>query len=326
MPSVERVNLTLSDLSRAKRIAPPALLLVLWSSGAVAVSYGLEAVSPQLFLLIRAAGTATLAWVLVRTTAQSVPRGTELRRTIVAGLLLQVVYQGGFFLALDHGIGAGLVSIILSAQPLLTVVAARAASARSLAGVLIGMTGVAIAVGADLTSGGANATAVSFAVVALVAITAGTIAQSHAADAGVWACLAMQSTVSTAVYGIAVAVARPGSVRLSPSSIAAIGWVVVVISLGATALLYRLAHTRGAVTVSGLFLLVPAGAALEDFVIRGATLSPSVLLGGAVAAVGLALILPRNGAVASMAEPPAGPGGGVRLPLPERGTPSHHGV
>jgi drug/metabolite transporter (DMT)-like permease len=268
----------------------PTLLVLLWSSGAVAIGIGLDGMSPQLFLTVRAIGAAACAWAIVLAARSALPTGRDLATVVGAGLLLQVTYQGAYFLAIAHHISAGMISLIMSAQPLLTVVAAGALSRRTAAGAALGVVGVGVAVIADTSSTGASVVAFAFAAVALLAITAGTLVQAKVTSTTGWSCVAVQSTVSATVFGSVVAAVGPGEVHLTASSVVAAAWVTIVVSVIATALLYRITRERGAVVVSGLFLVVPSCAAGLDYLLTGATVPPLAIAGGAVAVIGLVML------------------------------------
>lgn len=272
------------------------VFLPLWSSGAVAATFGLAYISPQAFLALRAAGAAAGTWILVALTRQRLPSRHQLRATVVAGLFLQVGYQGFFFMALALGISPALLAIVVSAQPLLTSLVDRHGCPRGIIGVLVGMAGVAIAVSGGLSAGEVTTWAVLCAVAAVASISIGTVIQARERHVGIWASLAVQSTVSVALFAVVVGVAGLGRFDFTAVAAVSVGWLIVVVSIVATALLYSIAQTRGALTISALMLLVPVTTAIEDFLLRGTTLTSAVIAGGAVTAVGLALVLPTAAA------------------------------
>ena len=277
--------------TRLRFVGEPTLLILLWSSGAVAIGIGLDGMSPQTFLTVRAIGAASCAWAIVLTTRSTLPTGRELAIVVGAGLLLQVTYQCAYFLAIAHHIGAGMISLIMSAQPLLTVVAAGALSRRTAVGAGLGVIGVGVAVVADTSgTGDASIVAFAFAAVALLAITAGTLVQAKVTSTTGWSCVAVQSTVSATVFGGVVMAIGPGEVHLTVSSVVAVAWVTIVVSVIATALLYRITRERGAVVVSGLFLVVPSCAAGLDYLLTGTGVPPLAIVCGAVAVVGLVML------------------------------------
>ena len=279
----------------ARGVATSAAFVPLWSSGAVAATFGLAQMSPQAFLVLRAAGTAAGTWLLVALTRQHLPTQRALRTTVVAGMLLQIGYQGFFFLSLALGISPALLAIVVSAQPLLTCLGHRQRDARTITGVLVGMSGVAIAVSGGLSTGRVSASAVAAALAALASISLGTALQARQRSAGIWASLAVQWTVSFAAFTVVVGVIGPGHFAPTAAAVASVGWLIVVVSIAATALMYRIAQTHGAMTISALMLLVPVTTAIEDFVVRGTPWVPAILIGGAVTTSGLALVLPGAG-------------------------------
>ncbi|GAB3460895.1 hypothetical protein GCM10027570_46270 [Streptomonospora sediminis] len=103
-----------------------------------------------------------------------------------------------------------------------------------------------------------------FSLVALAGITFGTLMQGQLKRIGIWAFLALQSSISASVFSI-IALAG-GQLRAQPGFglFSAVGWMVAVVSVGATALLYVMIGRGEAVRVSSLFYCVPPVTALLD--------------------------------------------------------------
>jgi drug/metabolite transporter (DMT)-like permease len=74
----------------------------------------------------------------------------------------------------------------------------------------------------------------------------------------------------------------------------ALGWMVLVMSLGAITLLYLLIRRGEAYRVSTLFYLVPATTAVIAYFVFGERLTPIALVGMALVAVGAALVNVRR--------------------------------
>jgi drug/metabolite transporter (DMT)-like permease len=70
----------------------------------------------------------------------------------------------------------------------------------------------------------------------------------------------------------------------------ALGWLVVVLSLGAITLLYLMIRRGAASKVASLFYLVPPVTAVMAFVLFGETLGPMAVAGMAAAAAGVAMV------------------------------------
>ena len=69
----------------------------------------------------------------------------------------------------------------------------------------------------------------------------------------------------------------------------ALGWLVLVLSIGAVSLLNWLIRSRSAVNVASLFYLVPPSTALFAWLLFGDTLSGMALVGMLVAVWGVYL-------------------------------------
>jgi len=71
----------------------------------------------------------------------------------------------------------------------------------------------------------------------------------------------------------------------------ALGWLVLVLSLGATSLLLLLIRRGAATTVSSLMYLVPAVTVIMAWLMFGETLTPLTIAGMVVALAGVALVV-----------------------------------
>jgi drug/metabolite transporter (DMT)-like permease len=70
----------------------------------------------------------------------------------------------------------------------------------------------------------------------------------------------------------------------------ALGWLVIVLSLGAITLLYIMIRRGAAAKVASLFYLVPPVTAVFAFLLFGETLGVLALAGMALAALAVALV------------------------------------
>lgn len=256
--------------------------VLMWASGAIVTPFGLEEASPQAFLTVRAAGCAVVVWGIWAVLARDpLPSGRrQWRYTITTALLMQVAYQAAFFVALDQEINPGMLALIVSAQPLITAVLTGIRSSATWLILVAGLVGVGLAVTADvdLANPGSWGGYVA-AVIALLAITMGTLTQKSNSGCGVWASLAIQSTIAAFVFAIALPVLGVGTWEPGWRFMGAATWMVMVVSVGATALLYAMVGQRDAVSVTSLFFLVPAVTAALDFIVNGTTLTLLTILG-----------------------------------------------
>jgi len=86
---------------------------------------------------------------------------------------------------------------------------------------------------------------------------------------------------------------EPGTLQWHPDLLVALLWSVLVLTLGGSSLLVLLLQRGAATAVTSLMYLVPPTTALMAWALFGETLSPSVLVGMALAAAGVALVV-RN--------------------------------
>ena len=129
----------------------------------------------------------------------------------------------------------------------------------------------------------------------LVALASGTTATLYQKRHGdgiplVWGTAVQYAAASTLLLALAVATE---SMRIdwTPEFVGALVWLVLVLSLGAVLLLLLLLRRGTASGVSSLLYLVPPAVAVEAFLLFGERLSPPALVGVAVTAVGVALVV-----------------------------------
>lgn len=274
----------------------PALFVILWASGFIGAKVGLPYAPPLAFLSWRFFIVIVLMTLIALAMRAPWPRGMQLVHVAVAGILLQAGYLGGVFVGIDLGMSAGLSSIIVSLQPILTAFAGplvgEPVSRRQWAGLVFGFGGVFMVVFHKINLGMVSGEALSVTLVALVTITVGTLYQKRFCGSQD---LRTQSVVQ---FIAALAVLLPLSlvyetrpVVWSGEFIFALGWLVLVLSLGAISLLLLLIRRGAATTVTSLMYLVPAVTVIMAWLAFGETLTPLAIAGMVVALAGVALVV-----------------------------------
>ncbi len=273
----------------------PVLFVLLWSTGFIGAKFGLPYAPPLKFLLWRFVFVILLMSAIVLATRAAWPRGMQWLHVAVAGILLQAGYLGGVFAAISLGMTAGLSALIVSLQPILTAFAGplvgERVNRRQWLGLVLGLGGVVMVVWNKLSLGVIAADSLALTVLALVSITAGTLYQKRYCGAQD---LRTQSVVQFVAAGLVLLPlslafeSRP--VVWSGEFIFAIGWLVVVLSLGAISLLLVLIRRGAATSVSSLMYLVPAVTAVMAWLMFGETLTVLAVAGMLVAVVGVALV------------------------------------
>jgi drug/metabolite transporter (DMT)-like permease len=273
----------------------PGLFVLLWSTGFIGAKFGLPYAPPLTFLVLRYVLVIVLLAAVAVALKAPWPRS---RREVVdlalVGALVHGGYLGGVFLAIGKGLPAGVTALVMGLQPLLTAAAAAmflGERLRSLqwAGLALGLPGVALVMWnkVDVAAGLGG---LPFAIGALLTITAGTLYQKrHCGAMDLRSGAVVQFIAALAVTLPAALLTETMEVAWTGSFVFALGWLVIVLSLGAITLLYKLIRMGSAAKVASLFYLVPPTTAVMAFLLFGETLPPIALVGMGLTVVGVAL-------------------------------------
>ena len=276
----------------------PALFVLLWSTGFIAAKYGLPYAPPAQFLFYRFTFVALLMAVVAWTTRATWPASPReyLHITIVA-LLVHATYLGGVFTALAGGMSAGIAAMLVGLQPVLTVLLAwgfmsERVVLRQWMGLLCGLAGVYLVVRHKIDLAG-GLQGVLPCTLALVGMSIGTLYQKrHCALVD----LRSGAVIQYAACAIALApwafLVAPHAVQWTPEFFFALGWSVVVLSVGAISVLYWMLRHGAAAGVARLFYLVPPVTAVMAWWLFGETLGVDAVAGMVLIAVGVILARP----------------------------------
>jgi drug/metabolite transporter (DMT)-like permease len=277
----------------------PALFVFLWSTGFIGAKYGLPYAEPLTFLLIRYGLVVVLmtmaAWLMRASWPGSIRLWCHLA---VAGCLIHGVYLGGVFMAIGQGLPAGIVSLIVGLQPLLTAIIASlflgdVIRGRQWLGLVFGITGTVMVLHGRFDGMFAlmDFSPVLPAVGALLGITLGTLYQKRFCAHFDWRSGAVVQFLAAALFTLPVAaVFEDFTVDFNSEFVFALGWLVLVLSLGAISLLNHLIRSGTSVNVASLFYLVPPVTALIAWILFDETLSTLSLVGLGLAVTGVALV------------------------------------
>jgi drug/metabolite transporter (DMT)-like permease len=262
----------MSKSPRANPAIAPWAFVLLWSSGAIFTELGLRYARPLPFLAMRALIACSLGWAIRHQARESMPtRRSEWTRVAALGLVMQAGYQYLFFQALDLGLPAGILAVILGAQPLLTAALTQRRHA-PWGGLVVGLAGLALVVG--LPSAQTRFASGALAGLgALLCLTTGTLGQRRLANLGVWTSLALQQTSAALVFTTATLATGQAALPATVGYWSAVAWMAIVVSTGATGLLVLMTRTEHPTRVASLFYLVPPVTALLDLAVYHHTLT-----------------------------------------------------
>lgn len=265
------------------------LFVLLWSSGAIFARLGLEYASAFALLVARFALALAVLLVLAAWRRRWLPAAGTRLQVIAAGLLLTGAYSICYLLALARGITPGVLATVLGVQPILTLLLVeRRFSARRLAGLAVALGGLVLVVWQGIGMARFSAPGMGFALAALACMTIGAILQKTIRQAPLDV-LPLQYCAGLALCLLFVPF-QPMDVMPAAGFVLSLAWLALVISVGATLLLYKVIQAGSLVNVTSLFYLVPAVTALMDYLFLGNRLA-ALSMGGMVAIVlGLVLV------------------------------------
>lgn len=286
----------------------PWVFVLIWSTGFVVARLGMPHAPPMTFLALRFALSVAALVLWIGWSGARWPQGRDqwLHLAIV-GCLFHAGYLGGVWAAVKGGMSAGTAALIVGLQPLLTALwlsgtgHAQRASSRQWLGLVLGLAGLVLVVWRKLDLGEASAPTVGLAVVALLSITIGTLWQKRfVRPSDVRTANAVQ-LMAALVLSLPFAMAESESFQWNLQSSGAMAWSVLVLTLGGSSLLVLLLQRGAATQVTSLMYLVPPCTAMLAWILFSEALTPGVLAGMALTALGVWMV------VRDASRPPAEP-------------------
>lgn len=283
--------------------AMPAVFVLIWSTGFIVARYGMPHAPPMKFLALRYA-LSVLAFLVWASLARAAwPRDRrQLAHLAVTGILMHAGYLGGVWAAVKAGMGAGLAALLVGLQPVLTAFwisfGGGKVAARQWAGLGLGLAGLLLVVWQKLGIGEVSQANLLFAVIALFAITAGTLYQKRfVAPCDVRTANLVQLAAAFVVT-LPLALLETEAMRwvlpgggINGELAGAVAWSVLGLTLGGSSLLYLLIQRGAATTVTSLMYLVPPTTAVMAWMLFGEPITALIVAGMALTAVGVSLVV-----------------------------------
>ncbi len=285
--------------------AMPAVFVLIWSTGFIVARYGMPYAPPFTFLLWRYFFSILcfLPWIVLARVAW--PKDSRQALHLAAtGMLMHAGYLGGVWAAVKAGMGSGLSSLIVGIQPVLTAIwlstvgageGQHRVSRRQWLGLLLGFAGLVMVVSRKFTQGTpldhVTPENMGWAVMALLAITSGTLYQKRFVQPCDVRTANTVQLMAAAVVTLPLAWLEPEGMQWNGQLMGAMAWSVLGLTLGGSSLLYLLIQRGAAATVASLMYLVPPTTALIAWVLFDEQITAITLLGTAITAVGVSLVV-----------------------------------
>lgn len=275
----------------------PVLFVLLWATGFLVARYAIPYAPPFTLLVIRFALASAMMGALGLVFGARWPKTLrEVTHIAVTGILLQAVYLGGCYAAIYAGLPAGMVALIAGLQPIVTAALAGPLLGERLKplqwlGAGLGFIGLTMVIWHKLAFDGEHVWALVFAFIQLFGITAATLYQKRfSPNADLKAGAAIQYAAATVVLLPVMLWLGVGEINWQPQFIAAMAWIVIVLSGISIALLTWMIQRGAASKVASLFYLTPPVAALGAFFWFDERLDALALCGMGVVALGVFLV------------------------------------
>ena len=283
--------------------AMPWVFVLIWSTGFIVARFGMPHSPPFSFLAARYAFSILcfLPWIVLTGVKWPVGRAQWLHLS-VTGILMHAGYLGGVWAAVKAGMGSGLSALIVGIQPVLTAIwlsnmggAESHVSRRQWLGLGLGFLGLVLVVSRKFGAGGpgdhADWVNLSFAVLALFSITAGTLYQKrHVKTCDVRSANTVQ-LVAALLVTLPLAWLETETMQWTGEMVGAMAWSVLGLTLGGSSLLYLLIQRGAAAQVASLMYLVPPCTALIAWVLFDEPITAITVCGIALTAFGVSLVV-----------------------------------
>lgn len=284
----------------------PFIFVFIWSTGFISARLGMPHSPAMSFLAMRCALSVLcfLIWIGLSTGFKGTNWPSSRQQWIhllVTGALVQAGYLSGVWLAIKAGMGAGLTSLIVGLQPILTALwvglisKQERVSGWQWAGLALGFAGLALVVSGKLSAGlEVTSFTLGWTIFSLISITVGTLYQKRfvaPVDVRVGNGIGL---ASAAVVCLPFALLDTAPMVWHPQLMLAMGWAVLGLSLGGSSLFYLLVQRGAATSVTSLLYLVPPTTAAIAWLLFDEHISLVTIAGTLLCAMGVWLVVGRK--------------------------------
>ena len=278
----------------------PVIFVFLWATGFPAARFGTTDAEPFTFLGIRFAIAFFILSGLVFLYLR--PKNVDWHQfahSIVVGVLMHGLYLGGVFYAVSKGMPAGISALIVALQPFFTALIAWVLIGERLslfrafffATALFGIFMVLFPE-FDLYEAipGITLETLSAGIIATLGISIGSVYQKRCVtNLNLWVGTSAQF-LGAGVLMLALSLATESQyVVWTANTVLSLAWLVVVLSVGAVALLMYLIKQGDSSSVASLFFLVPVVAFCMTWILFGEAMNSVQIMGGLIVVASVAI-------------------------------------
>lgn len=276
--------------------AMPFLFILSWASGFPITRLGLEFTGPFTLLWVRSLLVLAVVVPYALMVRAPWPHWKEVAHIAIVGITLQCLYLGSMFSALDGGVSQGVAALIAGMQPLLTaavvgITLGERVSKRQWIGFTLGFVGLFIVLSERMGIGAGTVAGFIFAGLTPIFITAASLYQKKfCADSDLRiVMIVQQGAAGICNFCIAMAI-ETGEIAWSAEVVFVWVWLVFVLTIGATNMLYLMLRHGEASRVSSLFYLTPPTAVFLGWITYGETFGLIAIGGFLLSVVGVFLV------------------------------------
>lgn len=274
----------------------PIIFIFIWSTGYVVAKLGVPYAEPLTFLSMRYLGVIIFMGIWAYFAKASWPARASWLPIAFAGVLIQAMYLGGVWCAVKMGMPAGLAALIVNTQPILTALFSHSVGEkippRAWLGLLLGILGVGLVVANKINVVGLSAWSVVLALMALLAMTTGTLYQKKKCPHfDVRTGQVIQFVASLLVTIPFALVFETQHVIWSARFFAAMAWSIFVLSGVGISVLFIMIRHGEATKVTSYMYLVPVVTAGLAWLMFDERFTPLAIVGMLIALLGVALVV-----------------------------------
>ncbi|KJY82833.1 multidrug transporter [Vibrio galatheae] len=276
----------------------PFVFVVLWASGFVGARFGLQYAEPATLLALRMVSNVALFLVLIVVLRRKLPTGKAMLHSAIVGMLIHGFYLGGTYIAIDLGMPAGLSSLLVGLQPILTALllvsmVGHSFKASQWLGLLLGFVGISLVLmgKVDWQDEAHKTAAVTLCLISLLGITLGTLYQKKFCQGVDMVGSATVQYFAAGLMFIPYALSfETMHIDWSYPFVFTMIWLVVVLSCIAILLLLYMVEHGASSSVASVFYLVPPTTAIQAWIMFGESFDSLGVFGFMCAAVAVYLV------------------------------------